>query len=466
MRRRIFALQALAFSVGLGCALTPDYERPELGLPDAFVQPSDPGESIANLSWFDTFRDPVLRDHIETALAENQDLGVAAARISEARELVTFVRANQFPFLDLFGGAGRGRRSQILLPGASTSDNFSISGDLSFEVDLWRKLSRATEASRADLLATEAAYRGVTIRLVSDVASTYLLLRDVDARLAIAERTVSGRTDSLTIIQARFEKGTVPELDVNQAQVELAIAEVATASFERQVVQTENALRVLLGRYPGAIDRGRPLEEAPLDAAIPAGLPSELLQRRPDLVAAEQQLAAETARIGVAEAQRWPSISLTGSLGAISDELSSLNSSEAKAWNLTAGLFAPVFHAGQLKAQAKAQHARAEQALRTYEGSLRQAFREVEDALIAVRSLRTEHDARGRQVRAARNAARLSRARYDGGVVDFLEVLESERSLFTAELDESATRQGVLTALVSLYQALGGGWTPPPPVSP
>ncbi|MCP5060410.1 MAG: TolC family protein [bacterium] len=204
----------------------------------------------------------------------------------------------------------------------------------------------------------------------------------------------------------------------------------------------------------------------PLDAAIPAGLPSELLQRRPDLVAAEQQLAAETARVGVAEAQRWPSISLTGSLGVISDELSSLNSSEAKAWNLTAGLFAPVFHAGQLKAQAKAQRARAEQALHGYEASLRQAFREVEDALIAVRSLRAEHAARGRQVRAARNAARLSRARYDGGVVDYLEVLESERSLFTAELDESATRQAALTALVGLYQALGGGWTPPPPASP
>ncbi|MCP5060468.1 MAG: TolC family protein [bacterium] len=259
MRRRIFALPVLSFSLALGCALTPDYERPDLGLPDAFVQPSDQGESVANLSWFDTFSDPALRAHIEAALAENQDLAVAAARISEARELVTVVRANQFPFLDLFSGTGRGRQSQILLPGSSTSDSFSVSGDLSFEVDLWRKLSRATEASRADLLATEAAYRGVTIRLVSDVASTYLLLRDVDARLTIAERTRLGRTDSLNIIQARFEKGTIPELDVNQAQIELAIAEVATASFERQVVQTENALRVLLGRYPGAIDRGRPL---------------------------------------------------------------------------------------------------------------------------------------------------------------------------------------------------------------
>lgn len=459
----VFARIALVLQVLVlcfGCALTPDYERPDVGLPTAFVQPADSGESFANLAWFEVLDDPVLRTLIETALAENQDLALALARIAEAQQLVTVVRADQFPFIDLFVDAGRGRASRILMPGASTGDTFSVSGAISFEVDLWRKLSRATEAARADLLSTEAAYRVVTIRLVADVASVHLLLRDLDARLGIAERTVRGRTDSLGIIQARFEKGTVPELDVNQAQVELAIAEVAVANFERQSVQAENALRVLLGRYPGPIDRGRPLEEETLTAAVPAGLPSELLQRRPDLVAAEQQLAAETARVGVAEAQRWPSISLTGSLGAISDELSSLNSSEAKAWNLAAGLFAPIFNAGQLKARAKAQRARAEQALRGYEAALRQAFREVEDGLVAVRTLRVEHAARGRQVRAARNAARLSRARYDGGVVDYLEVLDSERSLFNAELDESATRQAALVALVRLYQVLGGGWTP------
>ncbi len=460
MPARALAPFLAALLLGPGCALTPDYERPELELPEEFVQPAEPGESIANLEWFEVLEDPILHQHIETALAENQDLSVAAARISEARELLRVVRADQFPFIDVFGGAARGRDSEILVPGAPTGDVFSISGELTFEVDLWRKLSRATEAARADLLATESAYRSVTIRLVSDVASTYLLLRDFDARLAISRHTVEGRSDSLRIIQARFDKGTVAELDVNQAQIELAIAEVAAASFERQVVQAENALRLLLGRYPGTIERGRPLSEWDFGGAVPPGLPSELLQRRPDVVSAEQALAAETARIGVAEALRWPSLSLTGSLGRISDELSTLNDGEAKAWNLTAGLLAPVFHAGQLKAQAEAQRARAEQSLQSYEATVRAAFRDVEDSLVAVRTLRTEHAARSRQVVAARNAARLSRARYDGGVVDYLEVLDSERGLFSAELDESATRQAALTALVRLYEALGGGWAP------
>lgn len=466
MRRIGFSAQLLGLAFALGCALTPDYERPELGLPTGFVQPTEPGESVANLDWFDVFDDPALRRHIETALEENRDLAVALARIAEARELVTVTRADQFPFIDLFGAGGRGRQSQIIVPGATTSDSYSAGGDLSFEIDLWRKLARATEAARADLLATEAAYRNVTISLVADVASFYLLLRDLDARLDIARRTVEGRTDSLGIIQARFERGTVPELDVNQAQIELSIAEVAVTTFERQVAQTENALRVLLGRYPGPVDRGRALVEADIGRSVPAGLPSEILQRRPDLVAAEQRLAAETALVGVAEALRWPSLSLTGSLGAISDELSSLNHSEAKAWNLTAGLFAPLFNSGQRKAQAEAQRARAEQALGDYEAALRQAFREVEDSLVAVRTLRVEHEARSRQVVAARNATRLSRARYDGGVVDYLEVLDSERSLFDAELQESATRQAALTALVRLYEALGGGWTEAAPTTP
>jgi len=443
----------------VGCTVTPDYQRPKLDVPLLYVQPAQSGESIANLEWWELFQDEQLQDLLETALVENKDLGIALARIAQSRAQLTVVRADQFPFLDVLGLAGRGKQSKIIVPGATTRENYSLSAGLSFELDLWGRLSRATEAAKANLLATEAAYRNVTISLVANVASSYLLLRDRDQQLAISQRTVASRQDSLEIIQARFDKGTVAEIDVNQAQIQLAIAEAAVASFERQIVQTENALRVLLGRNPGPVVRGLELGEQIVPPEIPTGLPSELLKRRPDVVDAEEQLIAETALVGVAEALRYPSITLTGSFGAVTDHLSDINSSDADTWNIGADIFAPIFNSGQLEAQAEAQRARAEQALRSYEATLQQAFREVEDALVAVRTLRQEHAARYRQVVAARNAARLSRARYDGGVVDYLEVLDSERSLFASELDESRTLQQSLNAVVQLYKALGGGWS-------
>ena len=461
--RAVACLLALALS---GCKLTPDYERPELGLPPAWIETTPDGESIANLEWWELYEDRQLEFLIRTALEENKDLGLALARIAELSARVTVTRADQFPFIDVFSSAGRGRESQFLFPGAPTQEAYGLSAQLSFELDIWRKYARATEGARADLLATEAAHRAITISLVGAVANTYLLLRDLDARLAISERTAKTRTESLRIIEARFEKGIVPELDVYQAEIELADADAAVASFERQVVQTENALRILLGRYPGAIARGLSLEEQALVPDVPAGLPSELLQRRPDVISAEQQLAAETARIGVAEALRWPSISLTASFGAVATELSDLNANEAKAWNLVAGLIAPIFNSGRLKANARAQRAVAEQALRSYEATVLQSFREVEDALVAVRTLRVEHAARLRARDSAREAARLSRARYDGGVVDYLEVLDSERSLFRSELDESSTRRASFDAVVLLYKALGGGWNPEPVQQP
>jgi len=441
------------------CALTPDYERPELDVPPEFIGTPAAGESIANLEWWQLFKDEQLQYLIRTALEENKDLGVALARIEVARQGVTAVRANQFPFVDLSGFVGRGRPSRETFPGAKTDNLYSVFGDLSFQVDLWGELSRATEAARADLLATESAYRNVTISLVSNVARFYLLLRDLDQRLLISRDTLKTRQDSLHIIQARFDKGTVPELDVNQAQVEVAVAEAAIASFERDVVQTENALRVLLGRNPGPVTRGEPLTAQMFPPEVPAGLPSELLQRRPDVVQAEASLEAATARIGVAEALRYPSIFLTGRLGAESTDLSDLNSSDARSWNIGANIFAPIFNSGQLKAQAEAARAAAEQSLLIYEQTLQQAFREVEDALVSIRTYRDEYQAQTRRVVAARNAARLSRARYDGGVVDYLEVLDSERARFDAELAQSATLRLYFASIVQLYTALGGGWT-------
>jgi multidrug efflux system outer membrane protein len=441
------------------CALTPDYERPELDVPADYVETDPAGESIANMGWWDLFQDEQLELLVKTALEENKDRAVALSRILAARENVTFVRANQFPFFDLSGSLGRGQRSRELFPGADTDNRYSVFGDAAFQVDLWGQLSRATEAARADLLATEAAYRNVTITLVSDVAGFYLLLRDLDERLNIAERTLETRLDSLKIIQARFDKGTVPELDVNQAEIEVAVAETAIANFQRQIVQTENALRILLGRNPGPVDRGDALVDQVFPQVVPAGLPSELLQNRPDVVQAEARLVADTALIGVAEALRYPSIFLTGSLGFESTDLSDLNSSDARSWDIGANIFAPIFNSGQLKAQAEAAREQAEQSLLVYEQTLQQAFREVEDALVAIRTYKEEHRAQTRRVIAARNAARLSRARYDGGIVDYLEVLDTERTKFEAELAQSQTLQFYLNSIVQLYKALGGGWS-------
>jgi len=443
-----------------GCAVTPDYERPELDLPEEWIRTTDTRESIANLSWWEIYDDEALTSLIKTALAQNQDLAVALARMQESRYLITFTRADQFPFLNIFGGAGRGRQSEEITGRSTTDNNFSIGFNLSFEVDLWRKYARATEAARADLLSTEAAYRNVTIGLISQVASGYLLLRDLDSQLEISHRTAQGRRDRLEIVQARFEKGIVAELDVSQAQVQLAIAEASVARFDRLVAQTEHALRVLLGRYPGPIPRGAPIGLGQLPVDVPAGLPSELLQRRPDVVEAEQRLIAETARIGVAQALRFPALSLTAEISAVAEDLTDLNSTDAGQWNIMAGIFQPLFNSGQLKAQKEAQQARAEQAQHRYISVLQNAFREVEDSLVALQTLRRERAARRRQVAAAQNAARLSQARYDGGVVDYLEVLDSDRTLFDAELEESSIRRQALIAFVTLYKALGGGWSP------
>jgi len=446
-----------------GCALTPDYERPETELPETWeqVQDEETRESIANLKWWEIYQDDTMTELIELALEQNADLGVALARMQESAYLVTFTRANQFPFLDIFGSGGRGRQSQEINPAATTDNNFSIGASLSFEIDLWQKYARGTEAARADLLSTEAAYRSVMISLIADVAGNYLLLRDLESRLEISKRTAKGRRDRLELVQARFDKGTVPELDVNQAEVQLSIAEAAVAQFRRQAVQAEHSLQVLLGRYSDPIPRGEriALDDRPIE--VPVGLPSELLERRPDIIEAEQQLVAETARVGVAQALRFPAISLTAEVSAVAESLTDLNASDAGEWNVFAGILQPLFNSGQLKAQMKAQRARAEQAQHRFIGTLQNAFREVEDALISITTLREERAARKRQVEAAGNAVRLSQARYDGGVVDYLEVIDSERTFFDSELEESSVRREALTSYITLYKALGGGWSEP-----
>jgi len=446
-----------------GCALGPDYERPELEIPENYVQAVEEGESFANMPWWELFQDPVLQDLIRISLEENQDLGIAISRIEEFRATLGITRADQFPSVDISATGAQARNSENVFPGGlvdGTVENYRVSADVFFELDLFGRLRRSTEAARAQLLAAEENRRGITISLVSSVASSYMILRDLDAQLQIARRTRDVREESLEIIQARFDKGTVPRLDVNQAEIELAVAAAAVSAAERAVAQTENNLSILLGRNPGNIPRGLALEQQLSPPVVPAGLPSELLQRRPDVLASEAELAAQTARIGIAEAARWPSLRLTGSLGLESDDLSTLNDSGSDFWNAGINLLAPVFNAGRNKERVAAERARAEQAVFSYEQAVLRAFREVEDALVAARTDREEYAARQRQVAAARNAAVLSRARYNGGVTSYLEVLDTERSLFNAELSESQTLRLYFNAVIELYKALGGGWNP------
>ena len=457
---RLLTLSVAVLFCLLGCTVGPDYVPPEIETPDEFRQRIESGESLANVHWFDLFQDQQLKSLINIALVESKDLAIATARDEETRARLGVTRADQFPRVDVAGAANRGNSVEQFLPGAGVQNNFSLSAEVGFEIDFFGKLRRSTEAARAELLASEESRRTVLITLIADVASTYFLLLDLDHRKEVAERTFVARHDSTEIIRARFNQGIVPKIDVNQAEIQEADAMAELAALDRQRIQTENLISILLGRNPGPITRGQALQDQVMTPDVPSGLPAELLARRPDIRAAEQSLAAQTARIGVAKAARFPSISLTGSGGAFNTELDNLLDSNSGIWNLGANILAPVYDAGRNRSRQEAEIARTEQLLRQYELSILQAFREVEDALAAVRTFRDELRAREMQVTAARSAAFLARARYDGGVTSFLEVLDAERSLFDAEIATSAVRRAQLVAVVDLYKALGGGWVP------
>ncbi len=454
MRRLLLLSALLTLS---GCKLGPNYERPELGPPEDFAQQLNEGAAIANLGWWELFDDPRLVELINVALEENNELAIATARVEEVRARLGFTRADYYPQLDGVLQGGRGNTQEQFIPGSGIQNQYVLSAQAFYEVDLFGRVRRSNEAAKADLLATEAARQTVITAVVADVATNYFLLRDLDARYEIAARTLRTRQDSTNIIRERFNKGIVPRLDVNQAEIQEADSAASLAGLERARIQAENLLSILIGRSPGPILRGRSLNDQTLAPEVPAGLPSELLERRPDLRQAEQELAAQTARIGVAEALRWPSLTLTGSIGLLSDEFSDLLDAD-DIWAVDASLLAPLFAGGRNKRRVDIEVARTEQLMEAYELAVLTAFGEVEDALAAIRTLEDEYAARLMQLTAARSAATLSRARYDGGVTSFLEVLDSERSLFNAEIAVSQVRRAQLVSVVDLYKALGGGW--------
>jgi len=439
-----------------GCMVGPDFKKPEIETPEQFIHEPLTVEPQEELKWWELFKDPALESLVTIALNENKNVLIAASRIEEARAVLGFTKTDGLPRVDIEASATRGNlagQSKI----ESVFNNFYIAPVLRWEIDFWGKFRRANESARAELLASFSGLRIVQISLIADVVSTYFLLLDYNRRLEISKQTLESRMNSLDIIQKRFDYGTIPEIDVNQAEIQKEIAAAAIPVHERLIAKTENALNVLLGRLPGKIKKGSDLYGQIIPPYIPAGLPSTLLERRPDIVQAEYFVQAQNARIGVAEALRLPSISLTGIFGLASDELSSLTSGGA-AWSISGGLFSPLLNFGKNKRRVEIEKERTKQAYLNYENTALQAFREVEDALVEIQTFKKQMVSVEKKLAAAQNAAFLSKERYDKGVTSYLEVLETERTLFNVELELSELKQLYLNAYVRLYKALGGGW--------
>lgn len=449
----------------LSCSMGPDYKRPPAEGEDRFRMAEGSSElpSLANLPWWDLLRDEQLQQLIRAALVENKDLQRAVATVEEFRARALIARTDYLPQLSVAANAPAGRSAVFLFPGFASPFNYYLLGNLSWEVDLWGRVRRTNEAARAELLSKEENRRAVTIQLVSAVAEAYFNLLQFDLQLDIAERTLQSWEESVRIAQARLRQGMTSKLDADQFEAERANAAARTAELQRQMVQAENHLSVLLGRKPFAVARGRALDQQLIAPDVPAGLPSELLQRRPDLLVAERQLAAVTARIGVAKAERFPRITLTGLAGLAHPELSLIFTEASSFGVFGAGLAAPLFNAQVLGFQQEAIEAQSKEALAQYQQTVLTAFREVEDALVAVRTARVQGEAQQQQVAALQSALKLAELRYKGGLANYLDVLVARRNLFESELALTSTRRLLLASTVQLYKALGGGWNPEKP---
>jgi multidrug efflux system outer membrane protein len=458
---KVLPVCCLSAALFCGCQVGPNYQRPEIATPTGWRTPVSMADSLANLAWWDVYQDPTLTNLIATALANNKDLRIAAARIEEAMAGYRAQRASLLPALDASGTWTRARSGYT----GATGNNFDVFGLLSYEVDVWGRLRRLTEASRAQLLASEEGRKTVYISLVASVAASYFQLLALDEQLEIARRTHATRTQSLELTRIKFAEedgkgyGIVSELDVTQAETQVHTAKATMASLERAIAIAENGLSVLLGQNPGPIKRGATLASQRQPAHIPAGLPSELLLRRPDIRAAEQNLIAANANIGAARAAYFPTISLTAALGLQSIELDDLfDTGLSRAWNFAPQLAGPIFRGGQIRAGVQVAEARQQAALALYEQTIQNAFREVDDALVSVVKLREQLSAQEANLAAERKRLELARLRYEGGVSSYSDVLDAERFAFNAELDTVSTRAELLSAVTQLYKALGGGW--------
>jgi len=457
------AMAMLSSSLLAGCMAGPDYHWPAVQPPTAYRDLSENPQvqaqaaSYADLPWWQVFQDPQLQELIRTALKQNYDLQLATERINAARAQVTVTRSSLFPQAAGNGDFGGGKENNF-----QTKYNFlTLTADAAFQLDLFGKLRRATDASRAQLLATEDARQTVILTLVSDVASDYFALLEIDLELQITHETVTTQEDSVRLTKFRVEHGVATKLDVLQAQQVLDSANATIPDLERQIAQEENAISILLGNYPQAVPRGRPLVEQSLPPEVPPGLPSTLIERRPDIREAEQILIAANAEIGAAKAQFFPQISLTGSGGGAfgrSSAFSSLMSTQLGIWSYGAQVSQPVFTGGALAGNLRLAKSENQQALIAYRETIQRAFGDVSDALIGYQKF---HQVRVRQedtVADLQESVRLSNMRYKGGTTTYLEVLDGQRSLFAAELTLAQARGTECQSLVQLYRALGGGW--------
>lgn len=460
MKRVAMMVSAIILS---GCAVGPNYKRPVITAPPQFRGVPDPAQaavsaSLADTKWFDLFKDDKLTDLVNTALAQNYDLRIASARIMEARAQLGIQRSNLFPTLSGNAEFATARTSttgsvSFIPRGINTDVSYTQTGFLlGWELDVWGRIRRLTEAARAQYFVTEEARRGVITTLVGDVSSEYFTLREADLELEIARKTRGIAEDSV-----RRDRGVATSLDVHQAEQFLYTATSRIAAAERVIEQTENQLSLLMGKNPNAVARGKVLTDFIVPPQIPAGVPSALLERRPDIREAEATLVAANANIGAARALYFPQITLTGLFGVQSRALTSLFTGPARNWTLAPGATVPIFNAGRIRSGVRLTEAQRQEATASYEKAIQTAFREVSDALIGYRKI-GEEPSEELLVKALTDTDRLSRLRYRGGLDSYLQVLDAERNLFQGELDLARLRRDELIAIVNLYRALGGSW--------
>lgn len=457
--RRLLPLIVAALA---GCTLGPDYKRPQVAAPAAFQYEPKDAAATADTLWWQQFQDPVLDQLIAEALQHNTNIQIAAANVEQAAAVLTQTRSQLFPQVGYGIGAQRERTVEPAFAAQipnypNPASAYQAALQASWEIDLWGRIRRQSEAAYANVLATDEARRGVILTLVANVANGYLQLRGLDAQLDVAKKTLQTYKESVDLFTLQFQYGQVSMMNVAQAQSQYETAAAQIPLIEQQIAQTQNSLAVLIGRDPGPILRGKSVYELQLPQ-VPQGVPSQLLERRPDLNQAEQQLIAANAQIGAAKALYFPTISLTGAFGSASADLSKLFSGPAKVWSYAGTLAGPIFSFGAVSGQVMQAEAAQNAALLNYQLAIRNAFADVDNALVANAKLQEQLDAQVKLVAALQQYSDLARLQYDGGYTSYSTVLQAEQALFPAQLNLASIRAQVFASAVNIYKAMGGGW--------
>jgi multidrug efflux system outer membrane protein len=460
MSRSLAALIALLVA---GCAIGPDYRRPDVVEPPTYRDQATPAESasLADMPWFDVFQDETLRALIGEALASNYDLRIAASRVEQAQAQAGIARSEFFPQINGEFDATRGTNASLGLPapGAPRQNSFLLAAGMAWEIDIWGRIRRTNEAARAELFATEAFRRGVVLTLTSDVAATYFELREIDLELEISKRTVEAYTKMRDLFERKFTGGVSSKLGMLRAEAALANAAAVVPDLERRRAEVENRLSVLLGRVPGPIARGESLTDQKTPPQVPVGVPAQLLERRPDILEAEQRLIAANALVGVSISNFLPRIGLTGLVGGVSTELSDILQKRSAMWSIAGVATTPIFQGGAIYYDWQRAKAQWEEASLVYELTTLTALQDVADSLVSREKYAEQQAQLAKSVVALQESVRISTVRYVDGRADYFEVLNAQQDLFPAELSLARTEASQLVSLVRLYRALGGGWS-------